>query len=256
MSLLKLQRELAALLIEEPARRAFAEAPRAYARRRLAGKDAALLASLDPGDVGYFASRRRIDRLAALRVDVPRAAALLEGRGDHLRYFRAHPYALEDAVKEAARLARWAAQAARKGQVPPLAADLARYEAAHLALRARAPRPARPSAAPRRAPGLVLLALAHDLGPALADDGPPAAPARRCLVALHRTTDGVEAGEVRPLVWHLLKRADGRRSAASLARQAAEAAGTSAAAATRALRALRREGVLSPAPAAPRRREG
>ena len=39
MTLFQLQRELAALLMEEPARQAFAEAPGRYARRRgLAGK--------------------------------------------------------------------------------------------------------------------------------------------------------------------------------------------------------------------------
>lgn len=247
MTLLRLQRELAALLMEEPARRAFAAGRRRYARQRgLAGKDARLLASLDPGDVGYFAARRQIDRRSALRLDLPRATALLE-REDHLlRYFRAHPYAFEDPLREAKRMARWAAQAARRGKVQALAADLARYEAADLALRAKPHRPAKPARRARRAPNLVRLSLGHDIAAALEEGAPFEAEARPVHVVLWRGGEGVLGGEVAPVVAHLLRLANGRRTDAALVAGAARAAGVPAGRARRALAELRREGLLSP----------
>lgn len=248
MTLLKLQRELAALLMEEPARQAFAAGKRRYVRQRgLAGKDARLLASLDADDVGYFASRRAIDRRGALRLDLGRTTALLE-QGDGLfRYFRACPYALEDPVKEAKRVAAWAVKAARKGQVPALVADLARYEAADLALRAAAPRTARPSRHPRRAPHVVLLRVGHDLAPVLDEDGSLEAEARPAHVVLWRGPEGVHGGKVPPVVAELLRRADGRTPEAALVREAARASKTAVSGAKRALAELRKEGLLSPA---------
>lgn len=248
MTLLRLQRELAALLMEEPARQAFAAGKRRYARQRgLTGQDARLLASLDASDVGYFASRRAIDRRGALRLDLGRTTALLE-QGDGLfRYFRAHPYALEDPVREARRLAAWAVQAARRGQVPALAADLARYEAADLALRGATPRAARPSRHPRRAPHVVLLRVGHDLERALEEDGPLEAEVRPAQVVLWRGPDGVHGGEVPAVVAEVLRRADGRTSEAALVREAARASKATVARAKRALAELRKEGLLSPA---------
>lgn len=245
MSLLRLQRELAALLMEEPARRAFAAGKQRYARQRgLRGKEARLLASLDAGDVGYFASRRQLDRRSALRVDMTRTTALLEERDLLLRYFRAVPYALEDPVKEAKRVASWAVKAARKGHIPGLAADLARYEAADLALRARPHKAAKPSRHPRRAPGIVLLRLGHDIAPAL-EGGTFDVEARRCHVLVWRGPEEVKAGEMPAVVAHILRLADGKRPEARLVTAASRAAGLPPGPAKRALAELRAEGLVS-----------
>lgn len=251
MSLLKLQRELAALLMEEPARRAFAEAPKRYAGKRLHGKDAQLLASLDPADVGYFASRRAIDRRGALAMDLPRTTALLEEHGRLLPYFRDHPYAIEDPLREVRRAARWCKAAARKGTIPALAADLAAYEAAHNVLRTKPHRHAAPSTRPRRAPGVVLLDLGHDISVALDEESPLEAPARPCFVLLHHGHDGIVAGEVPEVAWQVLRLANGRRTDEQLIAAAAKAAGVPRAKAARALAEGRREGVLAPVPRRP-----
>jgi len=240
MDVKRFQEELAALLMEEPARRSFARDREGHAKRAsLKGKEARILAGLDADDVGYFASRREIDRRGMLRADLPRSFDVLDEQGRVLLYFRAFPYALEDPLAEAKRFARWAKQAARKGQVPALLADLATFERAHLAVRSARPRAARASARPRRVPGLVLLQLQHDLG-----EEPPAP--RPCSVVLVPTPSGVEAGEVDALTWHVLRAADGKRTVAQVAALAARRAGAAPAKAGAAVRRLAREGFLSP----------
>jgi hypothetical protein len=236
--------------LEEDARRAFAKDPEGWAHARgLRGAEARLLAGLDAGDVGYFASRRQIDRRAMLAADVPKAAARAIHEGALLAYFRAHPYAIEDPLREAARFAAWARQAARAGRLSAFAADLAAYEAAELRLRSLPARAAKPSARPRRAPRLRLLRFGHDLAPALRARGVPReGAARPCFVVLARTPEGVEGGEVSPLVFHLLRAANGRRSDAEVARAAARLAGRPPAEAARVLAQLRREGALAPRP--------
>jgi len=238
MDLKRLQEQVAALLMEEPARRSFARDPKAHVRRTgLKGKEARILAGLDADDVAYFASRREIDRRGMLRADMPDSFDRLDAEGRVLLYFRAFPYALEDPLRESARFARWARQAARKGQVSALLADTAAFEAALLRARTLAYRPPRPSARPRRAPGLRLLALSHDLS-----DGT----ARRCLVAIVPTARGVEAGEVDALTWHVLRAADGKRTFAQVAALAASKAGAPASRAGTTARRLAREGFLAP----------
>ncbi|MCA1814342.1 MAG: hypothetical protein LC624_10405 [Halobacteriales archaeon] len=238
MDVKRFQEELAALLMEERARRSFAKDAKAHARKAgLKGKEARILAALDAGDVGYFASRREIDRRGMLRADLPQTCERLDEENRVLRYFRAHPYALEDPLAEAERVARWARQAARKGQVSVLLADTALFEATLLRARTASPKPARPSARPRRAPGLKLLRLAHDLS-----DGAE----RPCHVAIAHGPHGVEAGEVDALAWHVLRAADGKRTSTQVAALAARQAAAPASKARTTLRRLAREGFLAP----------
>jgi len=248
VSLRSLQRALASVLLDDEARRRFAKDPEAFARRAgLEGRDAALLAGLDAGDVGYFASRRRIDRRAALRADMPLTVAAMEREKAVLRYFRAHPYALEDPLAEAARAAQWAQRAAKRGRASALAADAAAFEAAWLAVRSAPPdAPRKPSPRPRRGASAQVLRLRHDLGEALEDADPAKARRRVCWLVLRHGPDGPEAGEVPEVEARLLRGADGKRSAAALVASVARAARVPAEDARRGLEGLAQEALVSP----------
>jgi hypothetical protein len=255
MALLRMQQALAAILLEPQARKAFADDPRAALEAQgVAGRDLALLATLDADDLAYFAERRNIDRLQALRADAPRAMRLLETLPGRAKpYLRAFPYSLEDPLAETDRLARWIRSAAADGSAPAALADLAAFDAAALRLAALAPSKGRASRRPSRAPGLVLLRQETDIRPFLRGDRPArAAPRRASLLALQRTEDDVLWHALDALDHELLRRADGRRLERTWLRQAAAAAKASLEQAREAAAALRREGLLR-APASGRR---
>lgn len=236
MALLDLQRTLAALLMEEPARRAFAADPLAYARAAgLPPKDARLLASVDPDDLAYFATRRQVDRRVMLSADLPRSARLLGEPRAFLPYFRAHPYAFEDPLKEAARFAKWA-----RRHAPADLADVALYEATVLRLAARPHRTARPSRHPKAVPGLALLRLGHLVHGRRPEPMEPA-----CYV-LVRTPDDVMWYRVAEVDLQLLDKAKGRLPEAAWLKAAAAEAGVSLAEARRSARELRAEGLFAP----------
>ncbi|MHB1261623.1 MAG: hypothetical protein ACYC2H_07885 [Thermoplasmatota archaeon] len=266
MGLLRIQQELAAILMEPQARKAFAKDPHALlAARGIKGRDRTLLASLVPDDLAYFAERRNIDRLHALRADAPRATRLLESAHGRLNadgeltaassrqtplglsaYFRAYPYSLEDPVAETARFARWARGAARAGDVPALLPDLALFEATALRLlkaKAKAPRP---SPRPRRAPGVRVLRMGHALGPALGSGDAAKAGPGPAAMALRRTGDDVLWQGLSPLEAELLRTADGKRPEPSWVKTAAKACGASLPAVRKAARGLVADGYLAP----------
>jgi hypothetical protein len=246
VGLLRIQQELAAILLEPEARKAFAKDPRgALKARGVKGRDLKLLAGLDPDDLAYFAQRREVDRAHALRADAPRAAALLETMGLKA-YFRAHPYALEDPRAETDRFARWCRTAAREGMAPPVAADLAVFDAAVLRMLADPARATRPSKWPRRAPGVRLLRLGHTIGPALRSGDHHDAKPGDATVALRRTPDDVYWQGLTPLEEALLRSADGKATEAAWLKGAATASQASVAAARKAARGLVRDGLLAP----------
>lgn len=248
MGLLRIQQELAAILMEPQARKAFAKDAQALlAARGVTGRDRALLAGLVPDDLAYFAERRNIDRLHALRADAPRATRLLESAHGRLNsYFRAFPYSLEDPVQETTRFARWARGAAKAGDAPALVADLALFEATVLRLLKTAGRQARPSSRPRRAPGVRVIRMGHALGPALRSRDARQAKAGPAAMALRRTGDDVLWQGLSPLEATLLRTADGKRPEGSWLRVAARACGASLPAARRAARGLVADGYLAP----------
>jgi hypothetical protein len=254
VSLRKLQEELASLLLEEPSRRSFARGRTRHVRGRgLRGKEATLLASLDADDVAYFAARRAADRRSALAADLPRTYQALDEAGKLPAYFRAHPYALEDPLREAARAAGWCARP-EGARVPAWIADLAAFEHAHLALLAKPFRAARASRRPRRAPGVVLLRLGHDLAPALSRGR--GGRSRATYAALVRRPGDVEAGEIPALDFHVLRAADGRRTDAQVLAAAARRASATEPKARASLRRLQRDGWLCPTSPRTRRAAG
>lgn len=248
MGLLRIQEELAAILMEPQARKAFAKDPGALlAARGVRGRDRALLISLVPDDLAYFAERRNIDRLHALRADAPRATRLLESAHGRLNaYFRAFPYSLEDPVLETVRFARWARGAAGAGDVPALLPDLALFEATVLRLLRSKGRTAQPSRRPRRAPGVRVLRLGHALGPALRSGDAGKARAGLAAMALRRTADEVLWQGLSPLEAELLRTADGRRPEAPWLKAAAKACRASPGAVRKAARGLVADGYLAP----------
>lgn len=253
MGLLRIQQELAAILMEPPARAAFAKDPRGSLRARgLRGRDLDLLAGLIADDLAYFAERRNIDRLQALRADAPRAMRVLEVLPGRARpYFRACPYSLEDPVAETRRLAAWCKAAARQGEAPGLLADLAAFDSAALRLAGTRPPASRASKLPRRAPGVVLLTLSSSIAPVLRGGDPAAARPGPSFMALHRTEDDVLWYALDALDHRLLRSARGQVAEGAWLKAAAAATGRSVAAARRAQAELARKGLLSPrAPAA------
>lgn len=239
MSLEKVQSELAALLME-PARLAvFANDPRAYVRKAgLRGKDADLLAGLPVEGARYFASRRRIDRLGYLRGDLQHSVALLEREGGLDAYFDAHPYAFEEPMREVARFARWA----KTAEIPRFVADAIAVEAAAVRLYHAPHRAVKPSARPKRAPGVVLVRVAHDPEHFL-HDHPWTPEPGDFTVVLQRTGDDVENPVLKPAELAALKLCDGKRTdtqvvAALAAKGVAKARGEAA------LRKIRKLGLV------------
>lgn len=253
MGLLAQQEALAVVLMDPARRKAFAADPKATLRALgLAGQDLALLATLDAGDLAYFATRRNVDRHQALRADAPLTVRLLEAtRGRVQAYFRAHPFSLEDPRAEVLRFARWCVAAAKDGTVPALAPDLARYEAAVLKLSKQDARPLRASAKPRRAPQQVRFTAAHRLAEALRSDGVPKARAGVAHVVVQRVPADVRWHIVSPLEAELIEAADGKRSEATWLKAAAKAAGATLAQARSSAAGLRGDGLIRPRP--PRR---
>jgi hypothetical protein len=250
VGLLKIQQELAAILLEPAARKAFAEEPRGYLRKRgVKGRDVELLASLVPDDLAYFAERRNIDRHHALRADAPRSVRLLESaHGRPNSYFRAFPYSLEDPRDETDRFARWCKAAAHDGILPAVLPDVAAFEAAGLRMIAQPFRPAKPSAKPKRAPGVKVLRLRHRIGPVLRTGNAAAANPGPTVMALVRSADDVHWFVLPPLQAMLLLSADGRRTPATWLKAAAVATSATVAQARKAAAALARDGLLAPAP--------
>lgn len=235
MGLRAVQRQLAALLMEESELRAFAASPAAFLRaRRQRGNDARLLAALDANDLAYFASRRRIDRGVMLAADLPRTAGLLGARG-LVPYFRANPYALEEWAAEATRFAGWAS----RQHEPAVLGDLARFEFAELRLMRREWKSTPPSRQPRRAAGLVLLALGHRV------DGPSTGRRGPSFYALLRQPNDVTWFRYGKLEHALLRTADGRRGESAWLGQAAKMSGTTTTEAGAAARLLRNEALLA-----------
>lgn len=248
MGLLRIQQELAAILLEPEAGKAFAKDPAgALKARGVKGRDLKLLAGLDPDDLAYFAQRRAVDRAHALRADAPRATHLLETVGLNA-YFRAHPYSLEDPRAETDRFAGWckAATAARDGRVPPVLADLAAFDAAVLRMLGEPARATRPSKWPRRAPGVRLLRVGRAIGPALRTGDHRKARPGAATVALRRTPGDVYWQGLTPLEEALLRSAGGKATEAAWLKAAASAGGSSLAAARKAARGLVRAGLLAP----------
>jgi hypothetical protein len=247
MALLRVQEALAAILMEPESRRAFAHDPRtALEAQGLAGRDLELLATLDADDLAYFAERRNIDRLQALRADAPRAMRLLETLPGRAKpYLRAFPYSLEDPLAETDRLARWSRAAATEGSVPAALADLAAFDAAALRLGALAPPKAKPSRRPSRASGVLLLRQETDIRRLLAGDAPAhTAPRRPSFLALQRTEDDVLWHALDALEHELLRLADGRKLEPTWLRQAAAAAQATVEESRKAAADLRKEGLL------------
>jgi hypothetical protein len=246
MGLLRIQQELAAILLEADARKAFARDPRGSLKARgVRGRDLKLLASLDPDDLAYFAQRRDVDRIHALRADASRAVHLLE-TGGLKAYFRAHPYSLEDPRAETDRFARWCKAAAREGLGPPVLPDLAAFDAAVLRMLGEPARATRPSKWPRRAPGVRLLRLGHAIGPALRSGDHRKARPGAATMALRRTPDDVYWQGLTPLEEALLRSADGKATEAAWLKAAAAAGQSSLAAARTEARGLVRAGLLAP----------
>ena len=246
MGLLRIQEELACILLEPATRKAFRDDPASLLRSRgVGGRDLALLARLVPEDLAYFAERRNVDRHHALRADAPRSVALLESSHGRLSaYFRVHPFSLEDPRRETERFARWCSQAARDGLVPPVLPDLARFEAVVLRLLGAAtPRQPVTVTRPTRARGLRMLRLGHRLGPALRAGRPEAAEPGPAWMALRRTPDDVRWNGLTAAEAWLLRAADGRRTMTQLAREAL-VAGHPASAVRKASRELSTQGLL------------
>lgn len=216
MSLLKIQEELAAILMEPQARKAFASDPRkALAARGLSGRDLDILASLDANDMAYFAERRNIDRLQALRADAPRSVPFLESLPGRAKpYFRAFPFSLEDPQAETDRFAQWCKGAAIDGGAPTLLADLAAFDATALRLTGQPPLKDRASTRPCASKNVVLLQLSNVLPPVLRSGDPSDAVSGRSVLALQRTHDDVLWHELDQLDFELVRLANGRRAEA------------------------------------------
>lgn len=249
VGLLRIQQELAAILMEPNARKAYAQDPRgSLMARGVKGRDLELLSKLVPDDLAYFAERRNIDRLQALRADAPRATRLVETAHGRLNaYFRAFPYSLEDPLAETDRFARWCKAVAREGTFPAVLPDLAAFDAAVLRLMGAKARAAQPSRRPRRAPGVKVLRLGHLISPALRTGDAKQAKPGPAAMALHRTADDVRWYGLTALDSALLRAADGKVSEAAWLKAAAATTGSTVAAARKAARALVGDGLLAPA---------
>lgn len=250
-----LQREVAAVLMDEAARTRWQRDPGAYARAAgLKGTSAGLLRTLDAADVAYYASRRWVDRWSFLAGDLPRATALARADGCLYDYFRAAPYPLEDNVEEGLRFAAWLrarAVAGGLGAVPCILPDLATYEAtvaqAWMAQPPRGTKDTPLGAKPRRAGGVFLLELGHDLTGLVADDGSVRAtdaPHARFHVAVVRRPGRVEPIGMDRADYLLAKGAAGRRTQAQLVASVRKATGITAGAARASLRELRHAGIV------------
>lgn len=250
MGLLAQQQALAAILMEAPRRKAFAADPKGTLRKLgLAGKDLALLASLAPDDLAYFATRRNIDRHQALRADAPLTMRLLEAtRGRVQAYFRAYPFSLEDPRDELIRFASWCVAAAKDGTVPALAPDLARYEAAVLRYATQEHKPVRPSTKPKRTPQQVRFTASHRLQEALRSKGVPQASVGDTYVVVHRAPSEVKWHVVTAVEAALIDTADGKVDEAAWLKAAARWAGVGLADAKRAAAGLRKDGLIAPKP--------
>lgn len=248
MGLLEVQQALAAVLMQPAERKAFAQNPRATLRHMgLKGRDLDLVAGLDADDLAYFATRRNIDRHHALRADAPLSVRLLEDtRGRVQAYFRAFPFSLEDPVKETARFAKWARQAAKDGSAPALLPDLAAYEAAVLRLVGTAYKPPRPSRNPKRAGGQSYLLAEHLLHQALRSKGTPKARPGTAFVVVKRLPDDVRWHVITDLEAALLDGADGKLPEARWLAKAAKSAGATLAQARKAATGLWNDGLLAP----------
>lgn len=253
----RLQRELAAILMDEAARLRWQADPRAYAKAAgLNPRDAKLLAGMVPGDVAYYAGRRWVDRWSFLQGDLPRSVALARKDGCLYAYFRAEPYPFEDTVKEATRFSQWLAAernaelAGKPGAtpIPCLLPDLAAYEAAVSACwridppqaRAEAMQPARP----KRRPGVALLTLDHDFfdqleSPRIHD--PPHATTHLALVRRPGTVAPFKMDEPDHL---LVKLANGKRTEAQLLSEVQRRTGATAKGLKASLGELRNERLL------------
>jgi len=236
MGLATLQTELARLLMESPRRAAFTADPTTASKKAgLRGRNADLLSSLDPHDLDYFATRRRVDRLVLLQAIMPRTSALLGSAGLHA-FFAARPYGHDDRVREATHLAHWLSRTARASYV----ADVALFEATELRLLRLAYRGARPSLLPRRVPGCVSLALSHRV-----DGGDAARRPSPSFYALLRRRDGVTWVRYGDVEHRLVAGADGRTAAKAWLLHAVEGQTQRLPAARKAAAALQREGLLA-----------
>jgi len=258
MSLLRLQEELAAILMEPHARKAFASDPRkTLSARGLSGRDLDLLAALDADDMAYFAERRNIDRLQALRADAPRSVPMLESLPGRVKpYFRACPFALEDPLAETDRFAQWCKAAAIDGGAPTLLADLAAFDATALRLSGRAPLTDRASTRPCTSKNVELLRLSNILPPFLRSGDPSDAVAGRSVLALQRTHDDVLWHELDQLDLELLRLANGRRSEAQWITVASSAAKATKAETLHAAARLLEKGLVVQTAATPAKRTG
>lgn len=248
MTLHAVQSELARILLEADASRKFAHDPASYLRARgVQGRDLDLLAALDADDLAYFASRRNIDRIVALRADAPLATdALRRTKGNLNRYFRAFPYSLEDPRLEIQRFASWARKVAARGGIQPIVADLAAYEAEVQALLATQARKARPSKHPRIAPGVRLLHLETSIADVLLERPARASPAGPASMALHRTATEVLWFVLDPLDVALLDSADGATPQKQWITAAANRTSSSPAQAREAFAVLAAQDLLAP----------
>lgn len=162
MTLAALQAALAALACEADARDDLARDPAGFARARgLDAREAALLRSVPLADLDAFRALVARDRAHDLRRLFPLAVALA---GDALAvraYARAAPYPLDRWPDEGRRFAAYLAQAAPRDLAGRAAVDLARYEAAALALRAEDARGAFPPVRTPTAAPVILLAAGH-----------------------------------------------------------------------------------------------
>lgn len=244
MTLARVQEELAALLMEPGRLDAFAADPKAYARKAgLKGKDADLFAGLPAEGARYFAQRRRIDRFAYLRGDLPHGVALLDREVGLAAYFGAHPYALEEPMKEVARFAKWSRAAARAGSIPAFVRDVVLVEAAAVLLMHAPHRVARRSVRPRRAPGVHLVRVAHDPEHFLHDHAWTPAPGDFTVV-LQRVPGDVENPVLKPAELDALRAATGRLTEAQLVARLVEK-GHAKARAQAALGRLRKWGLVA-----------
>lgn len=192
--LAKLQGALAALLMEVDSLAAFQADPQAYAEEHgLLGKNADLLARLPYKGAAYFASRRRIDRHGYLRSDLPKSVHVLM---DHDvgtdAYFDDCPYAFEDPRKELQQFLKWTQTGAKTGRCSQLLADVALLETTARTLIDKPHRAAKPGQQAKRAPGVKVIELQHDLWDQIEDEEIHEAPAGKIWVALQRTKDDVE----------------------------------------------------------------